>query len=109
MPTVIFAMATVVLYIVIKVYWDSSTIFSSYHDFNIKFPGAPPGWFRDQAAYIIFNFSSQGRVTISHDPPQDGQDGHMMSTITLADSIFMMTHMLILGKDLTAIASRHHD
>ena len=75
MATVIVAMATVVLYIVVKVYWDSSTIFSSYHELNINIPGTPPGWFRDQAAYIVFNFSSQGRVTISHDPPEDGHRG----------------------------------
>ena len=68
-------MAIVILYIVIKVYWDSRTILSSYHDLSITIPGTPPGWFRDQTAYIIFNFSSNGRVTISHDAPQDGHQG----------------------------------
>ena len=69
------AMATVILYIVIKVYWDSQTILSSYHELNINIPGTPPGWFRDQTAYVIFNFSSNGRVSVSHEPPQDGHHG----------------------------------
>lgn len=68
-------MATVVLYIVIKVYWNSVTIYSSYHEININIPGTPPGWFRDQTAYCVFNFNSNGTVTISHDAPEDGHRG----------------------------------
>ena len=68
-------MATVILYIVIKVYWDSQTILSSYHELNINIPGTPPGWFPDQTAYCIFRFSSNGRVTISHEQPDDGYRG----------------------------------
>ena len=64
-----------VVYLIIKVYWDSTTILSGYQDFSINIPGAPPGWFRDQTAYVIFNFSSQGNVTLTHDPPQDGHRG----------------------------------
>ena len=47
-------MATVVLYIVIKVYWNIITIYSSYNDVSINIPGTPHGWFRDQAVYFFF-------------------------------------------------------
>ena len=68
-------MATVILYLAIKVYWDASTIYSSCNEIAINIPGTPPGWFRDQAAYIIFNFSSRGHVTITHEAPADGHQG----------------------------------
>ena len=68
-------MATVVIYIVIKVYWDSMTIYSSYNEISVNIPGTPHGWFRDQTAYCIFHFSSSGTVHVSHEAPDDRYRG----------------------------------
>ena len=64
-------MATMTLFIIVKIYWENINVLSYTPDIQFNIPNTNPGWLPEVTAYVIVKIRGNGHITISHEEPMN--------------------------------------